>query len=385
MKRRYGRYGGCFAPEVLMPALEEVEEALNEFMQDPDFQEKLKEHLAEFAGRPTPLYFAGNLSRKLGKRIYLKREDLVHGGAHKLNNTLGQALLTRKMNKDSVVAETGAGQHGVASAMAASALGLNCKVFMGQKDIKRQRLNVFRMRLLGAKVIPVKSGSKTLKDATNEAIRYWLSNLEDTHYMIGSIVGPHPYPAMVKGFQRVIGDEARKQYLEKERSLPEAAIACVGGGSNAIGLFTAFLQDNVDLVGVEAGGEGLSTRKHGASLSKGTDGILHGAFSKLIQDEYGQIEESYSLAAGLDYPGVGPELAHLMQEGRVKIRTCLDEQAVEAFKILCKSEGIVPALESSHAIHEAVENNYDEILICLSGRGDKDVYTIADHMDVRLE
>ncbi len=314
---------------------------------------------------------------------------MVHGGAHKLNNTLGQALLAKKMGKKRLIAETGAGQHGVATAIAASALGLSCEVYMGTEDIERQKLNVFRMELLGARVIPVKSGSCTLKDAINEAMRDWLANVESTYYLIGSVVGPHPYPLIVREFQSVIGNETREQIMEKEGKLPDLIIACVGGGSNAMGIFHEFLEDDIYLVGVEAGGKGINTGMHGATLAAGTDGVLHGMYSKLLQDRYGQIKISYSISAGLDYPGVGPELSYLVSSGRVSVRSATDEQALEAFKLLCRTEGLIPALESSHALYHAgelaKEMRKDEIIIVnLSGRGDKDVFTVAEALGVRI-
>jgi tryptophan synthase beta chain len=386
---KFDGYGGRFAPEVLMPAIEELEKAFRKFSIDKEFQQELDYFQREFAGRPTPLYYARNLSEKTGgARIYLKREDLVHGGAHKLNNTLGQALLAKKMGKKRIIAETGAGQHGVATAIAAAALGIPCEVYMGTEDIERQKLNVFRMKLMNARVIPVKSGSCTLKDSVNEAMRDWLTNVESTYYLIGSIVGPHPYPMMVREFQRVIGKETKRQILEKENSLPDSIVACVGGGSNAIGIFYEFLKDEVELIGVEAGGRGLD-KEHGATLCAGTDGVLHGTYSKLLQDKYGQIEISYSIAAGLDYPGVGPELSYLLRKGRIKVTSVTDEEALEAFKLLSRIEGIVPALESAHAIYHAVEiaermEKDQTIIVNLSGRGDKDVFVVAESLGVKL-
>ena len=387
---RFDRYGGKFAPEVLMPALEELETGFEKYRKDKGFQRELDYYLREFAGRPTPLYYAKNLTEKIhGAKIYLKREDLVHGGAHKLNNTLGQTLLAKKMGKQRIIAETGAGQHGVATAIAAAALGIRCEVYMGTEDIERQKLNVFRMELMNTKVIPVKSGSKTLKDAINEAMRDWLTNVETTYYLIGSIVGPHPYPMMVREFQRVIGKETKEQILEKESSLPDAVVACVGGGSNAIGTFYEFLEDKVELIGVEAGGKGIKTGEHGASLCAGTDGVLHGTYSKLLQDRYGQIKTSYSIAAGLDYPGVGPELSYLVKNGRVKVTSVTDKETLDAFKLLSRVEGIVPALESAHAIHHAVKMaesmEKDQVIVVnLSGRGDKDVFVVAEALGVKL-
>ncbi len=389
-KGKFGEYGGIFAPEVLMPALEELRQAFEKFSNDKEFKKELNYYLKEFAGRPTPLYYAENLTKKIGgAKIYLKREDLVHGGAHKLNNTIGQVLLAKKMGKKRIIAETGAGQHGVATAMAAAAFGLKCEVYMGTEDIERQKLNVFRMELMGASVIPVKSGSCTLKDAINEAMRDWITNVKDTYYCIGSVVGPYPYPLMVREFQRVIGKETKRQILEKEGKLPDAIIACVGGGSNSIGIFYDFIKEDVELIGVEAGGKGLKTGEHGATLFAGSNGILHGMYSKLLQDRYGQIKVSYSISAGLDYPGVGPELSHLVKAGRVKPLYATDGQALEAFKLLSRTEGIIPALESSHAVYHAVRiakkmKKNQIIVINLSGRGDKDVFVVADALDVKL-
>jgi len=378
---RYGKYGGRFAPEVLMSILEELEDAFYTFHQDEKFNSELNALLRDFAGRPTPLYLANNLSELCGgARIYLKREDLVHGGAHKLNNTLGQCLLAKYMGKKRIIAETGAGQHGVATAMAAAVLGLQCEVYMGTEDIERQKLNVFRMELLGARVNPVDSGSRTLKDAINEAMRDWVTNVEDTYYVIGSVVGPHPYPLMVREFQRVIGRETREQILAAEGRLPDAIIACVGGGSNAMGIFYDFIDDAVELIGVEAGGKGLETGEHGASLCAGTEGVLHGMYSKLLQDKYGQIKQSHSFAPGLDYPGVGPELAYLVDSGRVKMDSATDDETLRAFETLSREEGIIPALESAHAVHYAIEHakEWDLIVVNLSGRGDKDIFSVAD-------
>jgi len=388
---KYGIYGGKFAPEVLMSALEELEKAFNRFYNDKSFKEELNRLLRTYAGRPTSLYFAKNLSESYGAKIYLKREDLVHGGAHKLNNTLGQCLLAKHMGKKRIIAETGAGQHGVASAMAAAVLGLECEVYMGTEDIERQKLNVFRMELLGAKVSPVDSGSKTLKDAINESMRDWVTNVENTYYLIGSVVGPHPYPLMVREFQRVIGKETKEQILDAEGRLPDTIVACVGGGSNALGIFYEFLDDDaVELIGVEAAGKGLETGEHGASICAGTEGVLHGMYSKLLQDEHGQIKQSYSFAPGLDYPGVGPELAYLAESGRVKMVSATDEETLIAFEILSKLEGIIPALESAHAIHYAIEEakrkakvrvkakerKENLIVVNLSGRGDKDIFLV---------
>lgn len=382
---RFGEFGGKYVPETLMNAIEELEVALEEAMNDQSFHEEYLFHLKEYAGRTTPLTFAENTSMALnGAKIYLKREDLLHTGAHKLNNAIGQALLAKRMGKKKIVAETGAGQHGVASATIAARFGLECKVFMGEEDMERQALNVFRMELLGAEVIPATSGSKTLKDATNEAIRYWVTHADDTFYLIGSVVGPHPYPMMVRNFQRIIGDEARKQILEVEGRLPTEIIACVGGGSNAIGMFYPFLEDEVRLIGVEAAGKGVTTNAHAATITKGTKGVIHGSLTYLLQDESGQIIEPYSISAGLDYPGVGPEHAYLASEGRVKYEAITDEEALHALKLLSETEGIIPAIESAHALAKAFERakqltKDDIILVCLSGRGDKDVHTLMKH------
>jgi len=384
---KYGIYGGKFAPEVLMAALEELEAAFNSFYNDKSFKEELDRLSRTYAGRPTALYFAKNLSEMCSAKIYLKREDLVHGGAHKLNNTLGQCLLAKRMGKKRIIAETGAGQHGVATAMAAAVLGLECEIYMGTEDIERQKLNVFRMELLGAKVNPVDSGSKTLKDAINESMRDWVTNVENTYYLIGSVVGPHPYPLIVREFQRVIGKETKEQILEAEGRLPDTIIACVGGGSNAMGIFYEFLEDEgVELIGVEAAGKGLNTGEHGASICAGTEGVLHGMYSKLLQDEHGQIKQSYSLAAGLDYPGVGPELAYLAESGRVRMQSTTDEETLRAFEILSRKEGIIPALESAHAVHYALEEAKSKakerkerlIVVNLSGRGDKDIFVVEE-------
>ena len=390
-KGRYGEYGGRYAPETLMPALAELEKAFKHYSQDKEFQEELDYYRTEYAGRPTKLYYAKNFSDKLGgAKIYLKREDLLHGGAHKTNNTLGQVLLAKKMGKTRVIAETGAGQHGVGTALAAAMLGLKCEVYMGTEDVERQKLNVFRMNLMGAKVIPVDAGSKTLKDATNEAFRDWISNIKDTYYVIGTTMGPHPYPMIVREFQKIIGIEAKKQILEKEGRLPDTVMACIGGGSNAMGIFNEFIDDkDVELIGVEAAGKGIETGEHGATLNAGTDGVLHGMYTKILQDEYGQIKVSYSISAGLDYPGVGPQLSYLAKSGRLKTASATDKEALEAFKMLSRTEGIMPALESSHALAHAIKiapkMKKDEIIILnLSGRGDKDVFTVADALGVKL-
>ncbi|MBA4496051.1 tryptophan synthase subunit beta [Paenactinomyces guangxiensis] len=384
---RFGCFGGRYVPETTMNALLELEEAFQAAIQDPDFNKELRYYLEEYSGRPTPLTFARRLTEVAqGARIYLKREDLNHTGAHKINNALGQALLAKRMGKKKLIAETGAGQHGVASATVAALLGMECQVFMGEEDVKRQQLNVFRMELLGARVTPVTSGTRTLKDATNEALRQWVAHVEDTFYLIGSAVGPHPYPAMVKYFQRVISDEARAQLLMQEGRLPGDVVACVGGGSNAIGMFAAFLEDEtVRLHGVEAAGKGLNTAEHAASLSLGRPGVLHGTYSYLLQDEHGQVQPAHSISAGLDYPGVGPEHSFLKESGRVRYTSATDEEALEAVRLLCQTEGILPALESAHAIAEAIQlarkgSPEDIILVCLSGRGDKDVETIRHRM-----
>ena len=387
----FGIFGGKYVIETLMPALKELEAVFASASKDPSFQKDLKYYLRQYVGRPTPLYFAENLTRQLGgAKIYLKREDLNHTGAHKINNTIGSALLAHRMNKKRVIAETGAGQHGVATATAAALFGLECDVFMGEKDIKRQALNVFRMKLLGANVIPVSSGTRTLKDATSEAIRNWITTVETTHYIIGSVVGPHPYPMMVREFQKIIGEEVTGQIMDLEKRLPDACVACVGGGSNAMGLFYPFINhEETRLIGVEAAGLGIETGKHGASLSQGKAGVLHGMMSNLLYDDDGQIEEAHSVSAGLDYPGVGCEHSYLNEIGRAQYVSITDEQAMEGFKLLSRSEGIIPALESAHAIAHvtqlAPKMKKDEIIvICLSGRGDKDVNQVADIMGVSL-
>ena len=383
MKRgRFGDFGGQFVSESLMEALSELEEAFTRFGRDPAFTSALGSYLAEFAGRPTPLTFCRNLSQDLGFRVYLKREDLLHGGAHKLNNTLGQALLAQFMGKRRLIAETGAGQHGVATAIAGAALGLPVEVYMGEVDIERQHPNVFRMELMGAKVIPVSSGTRTLKDAVNEALRDWAASVGETHYLLGSVVGPHPFPLMVRTFQAVIGKETRAQILGREGRLPDAILACVGGGSNAIGIFHPFLEDSVRLIGVEAGGEGIESGRHGASLCAGSPGILHGALSYLLQDRDGQVLPTHSVAAGLDYPGVGPEHAMLKDTGRIEYTSITDAETLGAFALLSRREGIIPALESAHAIARltkmAGEFDRDDIVVVnLSGRGDKDLAEVA--------
>ena len=388
---RYGDYGGRFVPETLMPAIHELEIAYKESITDEDFQSKLSSLLNSFVGRPTDLYFAENLTEKLGgAKIYIKREDLAHTGAHKINNALGQGLLAKRMGKQRIIAETGAGQHGVATATVCAMLGLDCIVYMGEEDIRRQALNVFRMKLLGAEVRPVDSGSRTLKDAINEAIRDWVTNVESTYYLIGSVVGPHPYPMIVRDYQRVIGREAREQILAHAGCLPDYAVACVGGGSNAMGLFYDFIPDEkVKLVGVEAGGDGVETGRHSATITTGEVGVLHGSMSYLIQNEHGQIIETHSISAGLDYPGVGPEHSWLNDSGRAEYVSVTDIQALEGFKLLCETEGIIPALEPSHAVHyiSTLAPNLGKdkiILLGLSGRGDKDMETVAGALGVEV-
>jgi tryptophan synthase beta chain len=388
VKGKFERYGGQFVPETLMPALKELEKAYNKLKDDPKFKRELERYLHEYVGRPTPLYPAKQLSRKLGIKVYLKREDLAHTGAHKINNTVGQAILAKYMGKTRVIAETGAGQHGVATATAAAMLGLKCDVYMGTKDMERQRLNVFRMRLLGANLIPVKSGSCTLKDAINEALRDWTTNVRTTHYLLGSVVGPHPYPMIVRNFQRVIGSEARKQILEAEGRLPDAIVACVGGGSNSIGIFYDFLDDPVELYGVEAGGKGLKTGKHAAPLSAGSEGVFHGFHSYVMQDDFGQILPTHSISAGLDYPGVGPEHALMKLRRRVIYDSVTDNDAIKAFKLLSETEGILPALEPAHAIAyvKKMSSKFKNkvVIINLSGRGDKDVEVAAGALGVKI-
>jgi len=388
---RYGHFGGRFVPELLMPALLELDEAYEEAIQDPNFMKELDYYLQQYVGRETPLYHAQNLSKELGgPQIYLKREDLNHTGAHKINNTIGQALLAARMGKKKIVAETGAGQHGVATATVCALLGLECVVFMGEVDIQRQKLNVFRMELLGAKVESVSQGSGTLKDAVNEALRYWVAHVDDTHYILGSVVGPHPFPKIVRDFQSVIGSETRAQILDQTGQLPDAVVACVGGGSNAMGMFYPFIQDGtVKLFGVEAGGSGVESNKHAATLSAGDIGILHGTMTHLLQDDHGQIEETYSISAGLDYPGVGPEHSHLHDISRVAYSSITDDEALDAFQYLSKVEGIIPALESAHAVAYGIklakEMNQDEsLVICLSGRGDKDVEQVKEILEGKI-
>ncbi len=382
---RFGPYGGRFVPETLMTALEELETAYHAAREDSQFQQELASLLKHYAGRPTPLYHAANLSRQMGgAQIYLKREDLAHTGAHKINNALGQGLLAKRMGKQRIIAETGAGQHGVATATVCAMLGLECIVYMGDEDMRRQAPNVYRMRLLGAEVHPVSSGTRTLKDAINETIRDWVTNVQTTHYLLGSAVGPHPYPMMVRNFQSVIGSEAREQMLDAVGRLPDYAIACVGGGSNAIGLFFPFVADeNVRLVGVEAAGEGTDTDRHAATLVAGRPGVLHGSLSYLLQDENGQIMETHSISAGLDYPGVGPEHSYLKDSERASYVAVSDTQALEGFHLLSRTEGIIPALEPAHAIAYVTElaltlPQDSILLVCLSGRGDKDLQVVED-------
>lgn len=382
---RYGKFGGQFVPETLMTALIELEEAYDEAMEDKEFLADVDYYLKDFVGRETPLYFAERLTKKAGgAKIYLKREDLNHTGAHKINNTIGQALLAVRMGKKKIVAETGAGQHGVATATVCALFDLECTIFMGKEDIRRQELNVFRMELLGAKVVSVDKGAGTLKDAVNEALRYWVSNVEDTHYILGSALGPHPFPKIVRNFQRVIGVETRQQILAKEARLPDAIVACVGGGSNAIGMFHPFVEDEeVALYGVEAAGSGIGTGLHSAAVADEKEGVLHGAYMYVLQDDNGLIQEAHSISAGLDYPAIGPEHCHLHDIGRVKYSSVTDEGALEGLQLLSKVEGILPALESAHAVQFAVElagqmSEEEIIVICLSGRGDKDVQTVKD-------
>lgn len=378
-KGYFGSFGGKFVPETLMSALYELEKEYNKVKKDKRFKSELQYYLKEYAGRPTPLYLAKRLTDNAkGAKIYLKREDLLHTGAHKINNTLGQVLLAIRMGKRRIIAETGAGQHGVATATVAALFGLECEIFMGDEDIKRQAINVFKMKLLGAKVTPVHSGSKTLKDAMNEAIRDWVTNVRTTYYVIGSVAGPHPYPMIVRDFQAVIGKETKRQILLKEGAIPDYIVACVGGGSNAMGIFYAFLKDKVRLVGVEAAGLGLSTGHHAATLCQGSLGVLHGSKSYILQDRDGQIKIAHSISAGLDYPGVGPEHSYLKKTGRAQYVSVTDKEALEGFQMLTKLEGIIPALESSHALYYATKlakklPKNKTIVVCLSGRGDKDI------------
>jgi tryptophan synthase beta chain len=387
---KFGKYGGKYIPETLVPAIIELETAYQKYRKDEGFQKELSYLLTKYAGRPTPLYFAKNLTEYIGGgKIFLKREDLLHGGAHKINNTLGQGLLAKRMGKKRVIAETGAGQHGVGTAIASAVIGLNAEIYMGAKDVERQKSNVFRMQLLGAKVHSVGAGTKTLKDAINEALRDWVTNVNNTYYLIGSVVGPHPYPMMVRDFQSIIGHEIKQQMLEISNQLPHAIVACVGGGSNAMGTFFSFIEDSdVALYGVEAGGRGIRTGRHSASLSAGTEGVLHGMLTYLLQDKFGQVTETHSISAGLDYPGVGPEHANLKDLKRAKYLECTDDEAVNAFLMLSKLEGIIPALESSHAISYAMKlakkiDKNENIVVTLSGRGDKDVEVVQQYLKSR--
>lgn len=385
---RFGSFGGRFVPELLMPALLELEEAYKEAVRDQRFNDQLNKYLTDYVGRETPLYEAKNLSDHLGgANIFLKREDLNHTGAHKINNSIGQALLAKRMGKKKIVAETGAGQHGVATATVCALLDLECIVFMGEVDVKRQALNVFRMELLGAKVESVSQGSGTLKDAVNEALRYWVANVEDTHYILGSVVGPHPFPTIVRNFQSIIGTEAKQQLQKETGKLPDHIVAAVGGGSNAMGIFYPFINDtSVKLYGVEAGGAGIPTNKHAATLTTGKKGVLHGTMTQLLQSDDGQIQEAFSISAGLDYPGVGPEHSYLAEINRVTYDSITDDEALEAFQLLSKMEGIIPALESAHAVAYAMKlaktcSKEETILISLSGRGDKDVQQVKDRLE----
>lgn len=385
---KFGNFGGKYIPETLVPAIEELEESYKKFRNDSNFKKELKDYLENYAGRPTPIYLAKNLTEYVGgAKIYLKREDLLHGGAHKTNNTLGQCLLAKKMGKKRIIAETGAGQHGVGTALASAVLGLECEIYMGLKDTERQKLNVFRMKLLGAKVHPVKSGTQTLKDAINEALRDWITNVENTYYVIGSVVGPHPYPMIVRDFQSIIGKEIKKQIRKINGTLPNAIVACVGGGSNAIGSFYPFIGDQeVSLYGIEAEGSGIKTGKHSATLAAGSTGILHGMQTYLLQDKMGQISATHSISAGLDYPGVGPEHSYLKEIKRVNYKSCTDDDAIKAFVILSEKEGIIPALESAHAISYGMKlakkmKKSETIVITLSGRGDKDVEVVQNYIN----
>ena len=385
---KFGNFGGKYIPETLVPAIEELEESYKKFTNDSNFKKELKDYLENYAGRPTPIYLAKNLTEYVGgAKIYLKREDLLHGGAHKTNNTLGQCLLAKKMGKKRIIAETGAGQHGVGTALASAVLGLECEIYMGLKDTERQKLNVFRMKLLGSEVHSVKSGTQTLKDAINEALRDWITNVENTYYVIGSVVGPHPYPMIVRDFQSIIGKEIKKQIRKITGTLPNAIVACVGGGSNAIGSFYPFINDQeVSLYGIEAEGSGLKTGKHSATLSAGSTGILHGMQTYLLQDEMGQITPTHSISAGLDYPGVGPEHSFLKEIKRVHYKLCTDDDAIKAFMILSEKEGIIPALESAHAISYGIKlakkmKKSETIVITLSGRGDKDVEVVQNYLN----
>ncbi|GKU79531.1 tryptophan synthase subunit beta [Paenibacillus sp. L3-i20] len=384
---RFGKFGGRYVPETLMNALLELEEAYLHYSKDPEFQQEVRELLYKYSGRPTSLYYAKRLTEHLGgAKVYLKREDLNHTGAHKINNTIGQGVLAKRMGKSKIIAETGAGQHGVASATIAALLGLECKVFMGEEDMKRQQLNVFRMNLLGSEVVPVTSGTRTLKDACNETLRYWVSHVTDTYYILGSVTGPHPYPMMVRDFQRIIGDEARAQILKEEGRLPDYVVAAVGGGSNAMGIFYPFVQDEgVKLLGVEAAGRGVETTEHAATMTKGRHGVFQGSFSYVLQDDHGQVQPAHSISAGLDYPGIGPEHAFLKDSGRADYVPITDAEALEALQLLSRKEGIIPALESAHAIAQTIKlaptlDKDKVIVVSLSGRGDKDVEAIMGYL-----
>lgn len=392
VKGRYGNYGGQFVPETLMHALAELEEAYLDAQKDQAFNEEVRYYLEQYVGRENPLYFAERLTKHYDKaKIYLKREDLNHTGAHKINNTVGQALLAKRMGKKKVVAETGAGQHGVATATVSALFGLECTIFMGKEDIRRQQLNVFRMELLGAKVVEVTQGSGTLKDAVNEALRYWVTHVDDTHYIMGSVLGPHPFPQIVRDYQSVIGQETRRQSLAQFEQLPTHVLACIGGGSNAMGMFYPFINDSdVKLIGIEAAGHGVASGKHAASLTGGKVGVLHGAMMHLLQDEAGQIQEAHSISAGLDYPGIGPEHSYLHDLGRVEYTSVMDEEALTALQLLAQTEGIIPALESAHALAHLdvllpTTTKDDHVVICLSGRGDKDVHTIREALASKEE
>ncbi|TFG00025.1 MAG: tryptophan synthase subunit beta [Promethearchaeota archaeon] len=388
---KFGDFGGIFAPEVLMPALCELDEAFEKYRNDESFKKEFYQILESYGGRPTPLFYAKRLSENVGCKVYLKREDLLHGGAHKLNNVIGQALLAKKMGKKKLVAETGAGQHGFATAIAGAYFGMETKVFMGKVDIARQAYNVYRMQLLGAEVIPVESGSKTLKDAINDGLRYWITNVRDTHYLMGSVVGPHPYPLLVREFQRIIGIETKKQIMELEGRLPNAIMACIGGGSNAIGIMYDFIEnENVQLIGVEAAGEGLETGKHSIALGLGRRGVLHGSLMYLLQNEYGNILKSHSISAGLDYPGVGPEHCFLKELSRLRVETATDNETLESFQKLSVLEGIIPALESSHALAclEKIKGEFnkdDIVIINLSGSGSKDLNIIKQRLEFKVK
>ncbi len=384
---RFGKFGGRYVPETLMNALLELEDAYKHYIKDPEFIAEVRYLLKQYSGRPTSLYYAERLTDKLGgAKIYLKREDLNHTGAHKINNTIGQGVLAKRMGKTKIIAETGAGQHGVASATVAALLGLECKVFMGEEDTKRQQLNVFRMKLLGAEVVPVTSGTRTLKDACNETLRYWVSHVDDTYYILGSVTGPHPYPMIVRDFQRIIGDETREQIQAQEGRLPDYIVAAVGGGSNAMGIFYPFVQDEaVKLVGVEAAGRGIDTLEHAATMTLGKHGVFQGSLSYVLQDEYGQVQPAHSISAGLDYPGIGPEHAYLKDSGRAEYVPITDAEALEALQLLSRTEGIIPALESSHAIAQVMKlaptlGKEQVIVVSLSGRGDKDVESIMQYL-----